>query len=120
MFTGKFPPINEFTVILSILVLVIILCGSRFMKKIPWTCLVVIGTIVASWALTLEAYGVKTIGAVPAGLPSLSFPAVPFDKIPDLLGVAASLPPPVPGRRRGWLGDAGRHPVVQHPRVQTR
>ncbi|MCX5809732.1 MAG: SulP family inorganic anion transporter, partial [Proteobacteria bacterium] len=78
------------TIVLSILVLVIILCGSRFMKKIPWAFLVVIGTIVASWVLTLETYGVKTIGAVPAGLPSIAFPAVPLDKIPDLFGVAAA------------------------------
>ncbi|MCX6697645.1 MAG: SulP family inorganic anion transporter [Methanoregula sp.] len=90
MFTKELPQMNGLTIVLSILVLVIILCGSRFMKKIPWAFLVVIGTIVASWVLTLETYGVKTIGAVPAGLPSIAFPAVPLDKIPDLFGVAAA------------------------------
>jgi len=51
---------------------------------------VVIGTIIASWALDLETYGVKTIGTVHAGLPAVAFPAVPLDKIPDLLGVAVA------------------------------
>ena len=86
----EIPLMNSTTIILSILVLIIILFGSRFMKKIPWAFLVVIGTIVASWALTLEVYGIKTIGAVPAGIPSVAFPVVPLDKIPDLFGVAAA------------------------------
>ena len=90
IFTKEIHQMNESTIILSLLVLVIILCGSRFLKKIPWAFLVVIGTIVASWALALEVYGVKTIGAVPAGLPSVAFPVVPIDKIPDLFGVAAA------------------------------
>ena len=90
IFTKEIPQMNESTIILSLLVLVIILCGSRFLKKIPWAFLVVIGTIVASWALALEVYGIKTIGAVPAGLPSVAFPVVPIDKIPDLFGVAAA------------------------------
>ncbi len=86
----EIPLMNSATIILSVLVLIIILFGNRFMKKIPWAFLVVIGTIVASWLLTLEAYGVKTIGAVPAGIPSVAFPVVPLDKIPDLFGVAAA------------------------------
>ena len=90
IFTKEIHQMNESTIILSLLVLVIILCGSRFLKKIPWAFLVVIGTIVASWALALEVYGIKTIGAVPAGLPSVAFPVVPIDKIPDLFGVAAA------------------------------
>ncbi|MDO9325439.1 MAG: SulP family inorganic anion transporter, partial [Methanoregula sp.] len=90
IFTKEIPLMNGTTIILSLLVLVIILCGCRYMKKIPWAFLVVIGTIIASWALNLEAWGVKAIGAVPAGLPSVAFPAVPLDRIPDLLGVAAA------------------------------
>ncbi len=86
----EIPLMNSATIILSVLVLIIILFGNRFMKKIPWAFLVVIGTIVASWALTLEVYGIKTIGAVPAGIPSVAFPVVPLDKIPDLFGVAAA------------------------------
>lgn len=84
------PLMNGITIILSILVLFIILGGDRFMKKIPWALLVVIGTIIASWALNLTTLGVTTIGYVPGGLPSIAFPAVPPGQIPNLLGVAAA------------------------------
>lgn len=90
IFTKEIPQMNGTSIALSLMVLVIILWGSRYMKKIPWTFLVVIGTIIASWALNLEALGVTIIGAVPAGLPSVAFPAVPLDKIPDLIGIAAA------------------------------
>ncbi|MDP3564731.1 MAG: SulP family inorganic anion transporter [Methanoregula sp.] len=90
VFTKEISQMSGVTIILSLLVLIIILCGCRYRKKIPWAFLVVIGTIIASWALNLEAWGVKAIGSVPAGLPSVAFPAVPLDRIPDLLGVAAA------------------------------
>ncbi len=90
IFTKEIPQMNGLTIVLSLLVLFIILCGSRYLKKVPWTFFVVIGTIIASWALNLEARGVEIIGTVPAGLPPVAFPAIPLDKIPDLLGVAAA------------------------------
>lgn len=90
IFTKEIPQMNGLTIVLSVLVLVVILWGSRSMKKVPWAFLVVIGTIIASWALALEVYGVKMIGAVPAGLPSVAFPLIPLDRILDLLGVAAA------------------------------
>jgi high affinity sulfate transporter 1 len=90
LFTEEIGSMNKFTILLSLLVLVIILEGRRIMKKVPWPFFVVIGTIIASWAFSFESYGIKTIGAIPAGLPVLAFPAVPLDKIPDLLGVAAT------------------------------
>ena len=79
---------NSITVLLSILVLIIIFAGGHFLKKIPWALLAVIGTIIACWALNLEALGVTTIGTVQGGLPVIAFPAVPLDQIPELLGVA--------------------------------
>jgi high affinity sulfate transporter 1 len=90
MFTKEVTLMNGLTIGLSILVFFIIMAGSRFTKKIPWACLVVIGTIIASWAFNFTTLGVTTIGTVTGGLPSLAFPAVPFDQIPSLLGVAAA------------------------------
>lgn len=81
---------NTVTIVLSILVLSIIIAGSRLKKTIPWTSLLVIGTIIASWALNFTAIGVTTIGTVPAGLPPIEFPAVPLDQIPNLFGIAAA------------------------------
>ena len=38
--------------------------------------------------MNLEALGVTTIGTVQGGLPTIAFPTVPIDQIPELLGVA--------------------------------
>ncbi|ACL16759.1 SulP family inorganic anion transporter [Methanosphaerula palustris] len=90
MVATEIPQMNGITIILSILVLVIIMGGNRVMKKLPWAFLVVIGTIVTSWALNLTSLGVATIGTVPGGFPLIAFPAVPLDQVPNLLGVAAA------------------------------
>jgi len=90
IFTTEVTQMNGLTIILSVLVLVIILGGRRFFKKLPWMSLVVIGTIIASWALNFSSLGITTIGLVPGGLPTIAFPAVPLDQIPGLLGVAAA------------------------------
>jgi SulP family sulfate permease len=88
VFTQEIPQMNSITVLLSILVLIIIFAGGHFLKKIPWALLAVIGTIIACWALNLEALGVTTIGTVQGGLPVIAFPVVPLDQIPELLGIA--------------------------------
>jgi sulfate permease, SulP family len=88
VFTREIPLMNSTTVLLSVLVLVIIFGGGHFLRKIPWALLAVIGTIIACWALNLEALGVTTIGTVQGGLPVIAFPVVPLDQIPELLGIA--------------------------------
>ena len=89
-FTSEVPRMNGVTILLSAVVLVIIMAGGRFMKKIPWPCFVVIGTIIVSWALNLTSLGVTMIGQVPIGLPAIAFPAVSPGQIPCLLGVSAA------------------------------
>lgn len=89
-FTSEVPRMNGVTILLSAVVLVIIMAGGRFMKKIPWPCFVVIGTIIVSWALNLTSLGVTMIGQVPIGLPAIAFPAVSPGQIPGLLGVSAA------------------------------
>jgi high affinity sulfate transporter 1 len=90
MFTREITWMNGLTIGISLIVLVVIMGGNRVMKKIPWAFLVVIGTIIASWALNITSLGVATIGIVPGGLPPIAFPAVPLNQIPNLLGVAAA------------------------------
>src|SRR5512136_984630 len=88
VFTQEIPQMNSITVLLSILVLIIIFSGGHFLKKIPWALMAVIGTIIACRALNLQALGVTTIGTVQGGLPTIAFPAVPPDQIPELLGIS--------------------------------
>jgi high affinity sulfate transporter 1 len=88
VFTREIPLMNSITVLLSVMVLIIIFVGGHFFRKIPWALLAVIGTIIACWALNLEALGVTTIGTITGGLPVIAFPSVPPDQIPELLGIA--------------------------------
>ena len=82
--------LNWATILLSAIVLVTIISGNRFEKRIPWSCLVVIGAIVVSRVLNLSALGVAMIGEVSYGFPGIEFPAVSSDQIPVLIGVSAT------------------------------
>jgi MFS superfamily sulfate permease-like transporter len=57
----------------------IVVVSRNISKKIPGPLIAVIGTIIASWALNLESYGIKILGAVPSGLPRIGLPDLPLD-----------------------------------------
>jgi MFS superfamily sulfate permease-like transporter len=62
--------------------------GKIYLKNKPVALFVVIGGIIASAALGLEARGVKMLGDVPRGLPMPGLPAVHWEDINDLLPLA--------------------------------
>ena len=68
-----------------------IVIGGRLAKRIPWALIAVIGSIVASEVFDLSAHGVATLGAVPSGLPSLTWPNVPSSAWGTLFATAASI-----------------------------
>jgi high affinity sulfate transporter 1 len=66
----------------------VLILGKIFLKNKPVALFVVIGGIVAASALSLSAYGVKLLGAIPEGLPALGLPRIhPYD-LNDLLPLA--------------------------------
>ena len=68
-------------------VIAVIVIGGRFATRIPWALVAVIGAIVASYALGPErARRVGTLGTVPSGLPSLSWPSIPSGDLVKLVG----------------------------------
>ncbi len=79
------------TFAVSASVIFIIYVGGKLLPRIPWALIAVIGAIVASWALDLSAHGVSTLGTVPSGLPSLTWPSIPSGDYVKLLGTAASI-----------------------------
>ena len=79
------------TFAVSISVIAVIVIGGRFVKRVPWALIAVIGAIVASYALDLSAHGVSTLGTVPSGLPSLTWPSIPSGDFVKLLGTAVSI-----------------------------
>ena len=62
------------TLVVSISVLATILVLGRVNKAIPGALIAVVGAIVLSYVLDLEAMGVTVLGTVPGGLPTLSLP----------------------------------------------
>jgi SulP family sulfate permease len=68
--------------------LAILLLGKIFLKNKPVALVVVVGGILASPLLGLEARGVKLLGTVPQGLPPLGLPAVQWADLNTLLPLA--------------------------------
>jgi high affinity sulfate transporter 1 len=62
------------TLVVSISVLAVILVLGRVNKAIPGALIAVVGSIVLSYLLDLEAMGVTVLGTVPGGLPTLGLP----------------------------------------------
>ncbi|HYB42030.1 MAG TPA: SulP family inorganic anion transporter [Candidatus Methylomirabilis sp.] len=69
----------------------VLLVAPRVLRRVPAALLVMALAAVAVKLLGLEAAGVQTVGAVPAGLPSLRLPHFPTGMLPRLLGDAAGL-----------------------------
>lgn len=62
--------------------------GKIFLKNKPVALFVVVGGIVASGWLGLDARGVKLLGEVPQGLPALGLPAIHWADLNELLPLA--------------------------------
>jgi sulfate permease, SulP family len=86
-----FGQVSWSTAAVSAAVLLVIVLGGRLVKRVPWALVAVIGAIVASWAMSLSTHGVATLGSVPSGLPSFSFPSIPAGDLTKLLGTAVSI-----------------------------
>jgi SulP family sulfate permease len=71
------PRANVYSVAIGVSALLIVRLMKRYAPKVPGAlvALVLLTTIVA--VFNLQAKGVSVLGAIPSGLPSLSFPAAP-------------------------------------------
>jgi high affinity sulfate transporter 1 len=70
--------------------LAVLILGKIFLKNIPMGLVVVVGGVVASRVLGLDARGVKLLGEVPQGLPAIGLPAVHWADLQSLLPLAAA------------------------------
>jgi len=68
--------------------LAVLVLGKIFLKNKPVALFVVVGGIVASGMLGLETRGVKLLGEVPQGLPTLGLPAIHWADLNELLPLA--------------------------------
>jgi sulfate permease, SulP family len=73
------------TVAVSLIALATLFLLRFFVPLLPGALLVVVAAIASSWALDLASHGIDVVGAIPAGLPSLTIPTPP---VADVLRLA--------------------------------
>jgi high affinity sulfate transporter 1 len=82
---------NPWALAIGLLSLLIILGLKRLSPRTPGILVAVVASIGLSIVLDLAARGVSVIGVLPQGFPVPSFPAVPVEDIPLLLGAAVGI-----------------------------
>jgi sulfate permease, SulP family len=84
------PQSNIATTALSMFVVGGTLLGKRFVPRLPFSLMAVVGTIAASEAFRFAERGIAVIGPVAGGLPPLGLPDVTWSETLVLVPVAAS------------------------------
>jgi high affinity sulfate transporter 1 len=69
----------------------VLLTTAKAFRQVPAALVAMILAAFTVRFFGLEAYGIKTVGEVPAGLPLVRFPHFPLSVVPNLLGDAAGL-----------------------------
>ena len=90
-FASKLPLTDPPTLAIGLLAFSVMAMSPRLMPRLPAALAAMIVTGAAVKLLGLDAAGVKTIGAVPAGLPPLRVPSVPAEFLPRLCAEAAGV-----------------------------
>jgi SulP family sulfate permease len=85
---GRLGEVNPYALAVGSAGILLLLIGQWLLPARPVALLVVILSIVASDALALAAHGVKIIGQLPAGLPSLAWPDVALHDVRLVLPLA--------------------------------
>jgi high affinity sulfate transporter 1 len=79
---------NSTSLGIGVAALAVLILGKVFLKNKPVALFVVAGGIAASAWLGLESRGVKLLGNIPQGLPSLGLPAIHWADLNQLLPLA--------------------------------
>ena len=79
---------NPASITIGGIALALLILGKIFLKNKPVALFIVIGGIVAASALSLDERGVKLLGEVPQGLPSVGLPAIQWSDLNNLLPLA--------------------------------
>ena len=79
------------TLILGVATLAVLLALPRATKKVPAVLVAVVGATVVTGLLDLAEEGVKTVGALPQGLPVPSFPWTSVSDLAPLLAAAGGI-----------------------------
>jgi high affinity sulfate transporter 1 len=84
--------ISWWTFGVSVSVIVVLIVFEKWIKAIPGGLVAVVGAIAVSYWADLASHGVSTLGPVPSGLPSISFPSgVTWTQAAELVTTAVSM-----------------------------
>ena len=95
----------------------VVIFGLRFFApKVPGALVLVVGGLLATWLLGLEARGVALVGDVPSGLPAVVLPDFTYiaDHLADVLTAALGAP------HDRLLADRRRRSLPSPPSIATR
>jgi high affinity sulfate transporter 1 len=90
-FFGSLGSISWPTAIVSASVAAVLIAGPWLSKRVPWSLLAIVGSIVVSRVFNLASHGVSTLGTVPSGLPRFSWPHAPGAELGHLVSIAFAL-----------------------------
>ena len=83
--------INPITFTIGLLSILILISVKKYIPKIPGPLVVVVLSVLTIYLLQLHTLGVKIVGEVPQGLPTLSLPAFSLEAIIALLPIALTI-----------------------------
>lgn len=83
--------INTITLSIGLVSILILIFMKKYVKKIPGPLIVVVLSIFVVYGLKLESYGVKIVGQVPSGLPSVSLPSFNSSALIALFPIAVTI-----------------------------
>lgn len=89
-FVSQLPDTNLASLVIGSTALAVLILGKVLFKHIPVAILVVVGGIVASHVLRLNARGVTLLGEVPQGMPTIGIPRVHWADLQSLLPLAVA------------------------------
>lgn len=87
-FAGKLPQTHLPTLAVGLTTLAVIIASKRLLPRAPAPLLATVAAVALVYGLGLEASGVAVVGALPSGLPSLSWPQFDPEFLKPLLGGA--------------------------------
>ncbi len=73
------------TIVLAVSVLVVLLVIARFAPRVPGPLIAVLGATIAVSVFSLNRNGIKVVGEIPGGLPSLGVPGIALADLAALL-----------------------------------
>ena len=83
---------NAAALAIGVASLIVIVGARRIAPRVPGVLIAVVGATVIAWAADLETRaGIRVVGELPQGLPSLTIPAFDLDLIIQLLPAAVSI-----------------------------